>query len=174
MTKKFLFGTLAIALVLGMVFTGCEDTDENNFENNTVNLTSTEEKNTILLTLKGATWKDPTLNIGDPASAAKQKALQEALLNLLEWDQQSGKIDKLDATRITYKFSLEKENVIKITFSKLSAFGAGFFGSGKVTLKKSSSADLTDSLKLVTEDMALTDVWTIGKNNPVTITIPEK
>jgi len=177
MTNKFLFGTLAMALVLGMVFTGCDNADENGFENNTINLASAEEKNAILLTLKGATWKDPTLNLDDLESAAKQTELKEALLELLYWDQTDGVISSLSIKKseIVSEFKLEKDNVVKITFSKMDAFGANIWGTGTVTLnnKDYSGEKLLGALELVTEEIDLTGVWTIGKNEKVTITIPK-
>jgi len=172
MTRKILFGALAIALAFGMMVTGCETADEDGFENHTLNLTSAEENNTILLTLKGAVWKDPTSNSDDLENAAKQKVFQEALLDrLLEWTQTGGNISSIKTT-VKLEFKLEKENVIKITFSKIGALGAGFNGSAEVKLKEYSSPELRATLEFFTESMEL-GVWTIGKNKEVPITIPK-
>jgi len=171
MAKKFLFVTLAIAFAFGMMVSGCETADKDGFENHTINLTPAEESNAILLTLKGATWKDLTLDLDDLANAGEQKARQVALLeNLLEWNQKDGSISSL-TKNIESEFKLEKKNVLKITFSKLGAFSAGFTGSGEVSINKYSSPKLMAALELFTDDMDQLAYWTIGKNKPVTITI---
>jgi len=171
MIKKSLFGALAIALAFGMMVTGCETADKNNFENHTINLTPAEENNAILLTLKGATWKDLTFDLDDPANAGEQLAHQVLLLeNLLEWNKKGGDISSL-TKNIESEFKLEKNNVLKITFSVLGAYGAGFTGSGEVSIKNYSSPKLMAVLELFTDDMDQLAYWTIGKNKPVTITI---
>jgi len=162
-----------MALVFGLMVTGCFLSEEDGFKNRTINLTPAGE-NAIFLTLQGATWKDPQDDFIDHENAVKQKNLQDNLLNLLKWEEQKGNLNKLDSTHIVSKFTLEKDNVIKIAFSPLPAFGSGYWGSGEITINELSSDDLTAALKLITENIDLTGAWTIGKNNPVTITIPEK
>jgi len=161
MTKRFLFGAPVIALVFGLMVIGCFSPEEDGFKDRTINLTNAGE-NALFLTLQGGTWEDPTLPL--------KVALFE---KFLDWDQKSGNISNLK-NEIASRCTLEKENVIKIEFSKESAFGSAHTGSGIITLKKySSAAELTQlfgALKLLTKKMD-PGVWTIGKNEKVTITI---
>jgi len=154
MTKKFLFGTLAIALAFGMMVIGCDNSDKDDFKAHTINLTPVSGENAILLTLKGASWADPS-----------DLKIQLALLAMLDWDSKSGNIPTI--ALMSQDFFLKSDNVIKITFSKLSLAT----GSGTVKLKNSSGLQLFAVLEAVTKYMDPLGVWSIGKNNPVTITI---
>jgi len=173
MTKKFLIGMLAMAIALGMTVIGCENVDEDGFENHTINLTPAEE-NAILLTLKGGTWKDPTVDDVTSADGLKSGVYQTALLDLLDWTHDTGNISSLSKRyEIISKFTREKDNVIKIAFSKVPGLGSGSYaGSGKVKLNEENSGPkLVGLLELYTEEMDQIGIWTIGKNDPVTINI---
>jgi len=166
MTKKFLFVTMAIAFAFGMMVSGCADdpVDQEGFKNHTLNLTDSGA-NSITLTVKGATWKDPK-----GGSDIENTAIKAGLLKLLEWTQGSGSIESLLLMDINY--DLISENKLKIAFSKQTdpLLGLGITGSG--TLKIQSSIEFIALLIAVTDGINITQLdWSIGKNDPVTITI---
>jgi hypothetical protein len=163
MSRKFLFVMLAIAIAFGMTVTGCNEPDEEGFKNHTLNLKDSGA-NSVTLTVKGAKWKNFT-----GSSAANEVTQALFLEKLMEWTSTSGSIDSF--TYINKDFSLEKDNKLKIVFTKYSVAGVGITGSGTVTLQNLSTADLMISLALFTDGMDKAIDWTIGTNDKVTITI---
>jgi len=166
MTKKFLFVMLAIALAFGMTVSSCKEADEEGFKDRTVNLTpATGEENAVILTIKSATWKDFT------GTGVDDIALQEALgEKLLEWTPLSGSIDKY--LKMNKEYTLIDDNKLKISFSAYNLLDVGLLtGSGTLKLQELGTPALMAELALLANDVNLFPDWTIGKNDPVTITI---
>jgi len=166
MTKKFLFVMLAIALAFGMTVTSCKEADEEGFKDRTVNLTpAPDEENAIILTIKSAKWKNFTGNGVD--DVLRQEALGE---KLLEWTPASGsEIDRY--LYLNKEYTLIDNNKLKVSFSKYTLAGVGIIGSGTLKLKNLSTTELMAELPFIADGINAFPDWTIGKNDPVTITI---
>ena len=124
------------------------------FADNTINLTQAEP-DTICLTLKGAEWD----------SDMSGKSLRDYLSNLediLEWNQIGGTLGLLRMGAST--LTLENNNtVLKIEF-----FAGGMHLSGTIQLKDPVNGSAL--LFLTDIDPSAVSAWSVGTNNPVTLT----